>query len=446
MASTIAAIATAHGVGSIAIVRLSGESALQIACTVSQSSALTPRFAHLKTLLASDKSIIDEAIVLYFQGPKSFTGEDVVEFQCHGGVIVASMLLDELIKLGATLAEPGEFSKRAFLNGRIDLTQAEAIANLIDAKSEDAAKILSKQMKGDLKVFIESVRDELLLLIAYSEVTIDYAEEDLPQDLIDQMHEKLLNISKTLEKSVQASKQRMVLIDGYKVAIIGRPNVGKSSLLNALLHYDRAIVSDIAGTTRDTIEESIKIGTHLIRIIDTAGIRHADDTIEKIGIEKSLEAVEEADIIVALFDASTAMTDEDGVILDLLKEKIDKKSIIILNKIDLGIKIDKSSFSDMNILELSCKQETQSLIDALALLMDKDNHTQDNTLISKRQILAVEDTVNEIHLALEPLTFNELEIFSFHLNQAISRIASITRPMEYDEVLDKMFGSFCLGK
>jgi len=356
------------------------------------------------------------------------------------------MLLDTLIHHGAVLATPGEFSKRAFLNGRIDLTQAEAIANLIDAKSEDAAKILAKQMKGDLRKFIESVRDELLLLIAYSEVTIDYAEEDLPLDLIEQMQQKLESIAKMLQKSVNASKQRMVLIDGFKVAIIGRPNVGKSSLLNALLHYDRAIVSDIAGTTRDTIEESIKIGTHLIRIIDTAGIRDASDTIERIGIEKSLQAVEEADIIIALFDASQALQKDDEEILQIIKDHQDKKSIVTLNKSDLGVVIDETKFEGFNYLKLSCKEDVDALIESLRLLMDEDNHTHDNTLISKRQILAVEEAIKEIHLAIEPLELNELEIFSFHLNQAISSIASITRPMEYDEVLDKMFGSFCLGK
>jgi tRNA modification GTPase len=445
MANTIVAIATAHGVGSIAIVRLSGDDAVSIALTLTNSKSLTPRYAHLKTLKKSDDTIIDEAIVLFFEGPHSFTGEDVVEFQCHGGVVVASILLDELLHLGASLATPGEFSKRAFINGRIDLTQAEAIASLIDAKSEDAAQILAKQMKGDLKNFIEEVRDELLLLIAYSEVTIDYAEEDLPQDLIDQMQVKLEKIAVTLSKSAQASKQRMVLIDGYKVAIIGRPNVGKSSLLNALLHYDRAIVSDIAGTTRDTIEESIKIGTHLIRIIDTAGIRDASDTIERIGIEKSLSAVSEADIVIALFDASQELTEDDKAILDIVK-KADKKSLIVLNKIDLETKIDKSLFLESNSLEISCKGDTKNLIEALSLLMDEGNQTQDNTLISKRQILAVEKSVQEINLALDPLSDNELEIFSFHLNEAITQIASITRPMEYDEMLDKMFGSFCLGK
>ncbi len=446
MADTIAAIATAHGVGSIAIVRLSGDDALPITSKITGDSNITPRFAHLKTLYNEDQTVIDEAIVLFFQGPKSFTGEDVVEFQCHGGVIVASMLLDALIKAGANLATPGEFSKRAFLNGRIDLTQAEAIANLIDAKSEDAAKILAKQMKGDLRNFIESVRDKLLELIAYSEVTIDYAEEDLPQDMIDQMRDKLEAIAATLQKSVHASKQRMVLIDGFKVAIIGRPNVGKSSLLNALLHYDRAIVSDIAGTTRDTIEESIKIGTHLIRMIDTAGIRNASDTIERIGIEKSLEAVEDADIIIALFDGSQELTDEDAQIIKILEDHEDKKHLVVLNKSDLGQLVKEGDLSGFNLLRLSCKEDTQSLIDALTQLMDEDNHTHDNTLISKRQIQAVEEAISEINSAIDPLEMNELEIFSFHLNAAIAKVASITRPMEYDEVLDKMFGNFCLGK
>ncbi len=446
MEKTIAAIATAHGVGSIAIVRLSGSEALGIAQKISQSETLSPRYAHLKTLYASDGSVIDEAIVLYFQGPKSFTGEDVVEFQCHGGVIVASMLLDELLKQGAVLAQPGEFSKRAFFNGRIDLTQAEAIATLIEAKSEDAARILSKQMKGELRTFIESVRDQLLELIAYSEVTIDYAEEDLPQDMIDQMDRRLEKIATLLSESAQTSRQRMTLLEGYKVAIIGRPNVGKSSLLNALLRYDRAIVSDIAGTTRDTIEESIKIGTHLIRIIDTAGIRHASDTIEKIGIEKSLEAVEEADIVIALFDGSQSLGSEDEKIIQILNDYSTKKIVTVINKSDLSPKLDRKALERFDPIALSCKGSTQLLVDTLSALMDQGNISEDNTLISKRQIEAVEQAVKEIELAREPLHDNELEFFSFHLNSAITSIASITRPMEYDEMLDKMFGNFCLGK
>jgi len=446
MDKTIAAVATAHGVGSIAIVRVSGSKALEIAQALTKTSTIKPRFAHLLTLLTQQEEILDEAIVLYFQGPKSFTGEDVIEFQCHGGIIVASRVLDEVLKLGATLAEAGEFSKRAFLNGRIDLTQAEAIAGLIDAKSEDAARILAKQMKGDLKEFVEDVRDQLLELIAYSEVTIDYAEEDLPQDMIDQMSERLGRIRKILLDTVVASRQRMVLIEGYKVAIIGRPNVGKSSLLNALLRFDRAIVSDIAGTTRDTIEESIKIGTHLIRIIDTAGIRESSDVIEKIGIEKSFEAVQEADIIIALFDGSQELQEDDTKILDLLPTLEDKKVISVVNKIDLASKIDDKALEHFAPIRLSCKDSTQSLIDAMQKVMDHHTQSHDHTLISKRQIIAVESASAEIQEALIPLASQELEFFSFHLNAAIEAIASITRPMEYDQMLDKMFGNFCLGK
>ena len=287
MNDTIAAVATAHGIGSIAIIRLSGDRALQIAKQLTQRDTLAPRYATLTPLYSSNNELIDEAIVIYFEGPRSFTAEDIVEFQCHGGQIVAQKVLDALLAAGARLAEPGEFSKRAFHNGRIDLTEAEAIAQLIEAKSEDAAKILARQMKGELKEYVESIRDRLLEIMAYSEVTIDYAEEDLPEDLVQQIQERLDTLHAELSRTLQASQSRSGLMQGFKVAIVGKPNVGKSSLLNALLNYNRAIVSDIAGTTRDTIEEQVKIGTHLIRIVDTAGIREASDEIERIGIEQT---------------------------------------------------------------------------------------------------------------------------------------------------------------
>ncbi len=443
---TIAAVATAHGVGSIAIVRLSGSQALELAKKVSKSSSLKPRHAHLKNLYDKEDTLIDEAIVIYFKAPHSFTGEDIVEFQCHGGILIAQMLLETLFALGAVPAEPGAFSKRAFMNGKIDLTQAEAIATLIEAKSEDAVKMLSRQMKGELKLFIESIRDQLLELIAFSEVSIDYAEEDLPEDLVKQMKTKLETISQTLEKSLRISRQRMVLIEGYKVAIVGKPNVGKSSLLNALLHYERAIVSDIAGTTRDTIEERIKIGTHLIRIVDTAGIRHAKDTIEKIGIKRSKKAIEEADIILALFDASQEASEEDSAILELLQGYTEKKLLVVLNKSDLEKKIDERLFSAYERVDLSCKKEPLVLIEKLEAFMNVNNQSSDQTLTSHRQIQAVEASLNAIKEAVLPLEEGELEFFSFHLNQAIEALSSITRPVAYDEMLDKMFGNFCLGK
>lgn len=439
---TIVAIATAHGIGSIAIIRLSGNKALEIAKQLSHKQDLKARYATLTNVYDKENTLIDETIIIYFQNPHSFTGEDVVEIQCHGGYIVAQLIMQACLDAGARVANAGEFSKRAFFNGRIDLSEAEAISQLIEAKSEDAAKILAKQIKGSLKEYIEDVRDEIIHILAYSEVTIDYAEEDLPQDLIEQIKTKLEALKKQLYKTLQASKSRAGLMQGFRVAIVGKPNVGKSSLLNALLNYNRAIVSDIAGTTRDTIEEQVKIGTHLIRIVDTAGIREASDEIEKIGIERSLEAVAQSDIVVALFDNSRELDEEDTKILKLLQES-DKEQIIVKNKLDLAAKLDSEFRYD---LALNSKDDVTPLIEKLQFIMDRSNSSDEVMLISGRQISAVEQTIKNIEEAFEPLEDQELEIFSFHLNDAIKAMAGITRPFENDEMLDKMFGSFCLGK
>jgi len=442
---TISAIATANGIGSIAIIRLSGDKALEIAKKLSHRDTLSPRFATLSNVYNIDNELIDESILIYFKGPNSFTAEDVVEIQCHGGYIVAQSILKTTLALGARLANAGEFSKRAFFNGRIDLSEAEAIAQLIEAKSEDAAKILASQMKGSLKQYIEEIRDEIIHILAYSEVTIDYAEEDLPEDLVEQIKTKLESLTKSLNSTLLASKAREGLMQGFKVAIVGKPNVGKSSLLNRLLNYNRAIVSDIAGTTRDTIEEQVKIGTHLIRIVDTAGIREASDEIEKIGIERSLEAIKASDIVIALFDSSREEDGEDKEILSLIKEHgYQKKIIYVKNKIDLQAKfLNKEIEFD---LEINSKDNVDSLIGTLESIMDITNKSDEIMLISQRQISAVENTLKNIEEAYNPLDFQELEIFSFHLNEAVKEIASITRPFENDEMLDKMFGSFCLGK
>ena len=442
---TIAAIATANGIGSIAIIRISGDKALDIAKSLSKKNDFSPRHATLTTLYNSKDALIDEAIVIYFQAPYSFTAENVVEIQCHGGFIVAQSILKETLKAGARLANAGEFSKRAFFNGRIDLSEAEAIAQLIEAKSEDSAKILAAQMKGSLKTYIEQVRDDIIHILAYSEVTIDYAEEDLPEDLVEQIKAKLELLNKSLHKTLLASKSREGLMQGFKVAIVGKPNVGKSSLLNALLNFNRAIVSDIAGTTRDTIEEQVKIGTHLIRIVDTAGIREANDAIERIGIQRSLEAIEQSDIVLALFDSSREMDNEDKEILELISTNArDKNVIYIKNKIDLEEKFyaDKISFD----LAVNSKDSVDLLVQKLEKIMDTTNASDEMMLISQRQILAVEQTLSNIEEAYQPLENQELEIFSFHLNEAVKEMASITRPFENDEMLDKMFGSFCLGK
>ena len=257
--ATIVAIATANGIGSISIVRISGVNALEIATKISKKTTFQPRLATLSSLYDINNEVIDEALVLYFKAPFSFTGEDVIEFQCHGGVAIANMLVNEALKHGAKIANPGEFSKRAFFNNKIDLTKAEAISKIIEARSEDAVKLLARQLKGELTNFVNEIREDLLFMLAYTEVSIDYAEDDLPADIFEQIKNKMEKIIVKLSNTLDASIRREGMIEGFKVAIIGKPNVGKSSLLNKLLNYDRAIISDIAGTTRDTIEESVKI-------------------------------------------------------------------------------------------------------------------------------------------------------------------------------------------
>jgi len=441
---TIVAIATANGIGSISIVRLSGDEALNIALKISHKESLTPRFATLCSLYNQHNEVLDEALILYFKNPFSFTGEDIVEFQCHGGLAISSMIVEVAIQAGARLATPGEFSKRAFLNGKMDLTKAEAIAKIIEARSEDAVKLLAKQLKGELTFFVEDIRKDLLFMLAYTEVNIDYAEEDLPHDIYTQIEIKLHSIQDKLQNTLEASKRREGLIEGFKVAIVGKPNVGKSSLLNKLLNTNRAIISDIAGTTRDTIEESVKIGTHLIKIVDTAGIRQSEDVIEKIGIEKSLEAINEADIIVALFDNSHVLNEEDKTILSLLEQTTQKEKILVLNKCDLANQFDTSVLE--NYIALSTKESITPLLNTLENILDANTHSDDMTLISKRQIMAVEQTLNHIVQASNPLQTGELEFFAYHINEALENISNITRPYEHNQMLDVMFGEFCLGK
>ena len=440
---TIVAVATANGVGSISIVRLSGNQALEIALQMIKKDSLKTRYATLSNIYNSDDDLIDEALIIYFKNPNSFTGEDIVEFQCHGGYVIANMVLETSIKIGARLANNGEFSKRAYLNNKIDLTQAQAISNMIEAASEDAVKLLARQLKGELKEFIEDIRKDLLFILAYTEVNIDYAEEDLPLDIFEQIKDKLNNIENKLIKTLESSKRREGLMQGFKVAIVGKPNVGKSSFLNALLNFDRAIVSEIAGTTRDTIEESVKVGSHIIKIIDTAGIREAQDTIEQIGIQRSKDAINEADIIIAIFDNSRVFDKEDEQILKLLDESSQEK-LMVLNKVDLESKFD-NKLLDLYI-QLNCTNDISALIKNLENILDKNNDSNEIMLVSVRQINSVESTLFNINQSITPLNTGELEFFAHFINDALADISNITRAYEHDEMLDVMFGSFCLGK
>jgi len=444
--NSIVAIATAQGVSSISIIRVSGDAALSIAHKISHFDEIIPRHAHLTSLYNASDALIDQAIMIYFAAPNSFTGEEIVEFQCHGGMVVAQEILDTVVSYGVRLAQPGEFSKRAFLNGKIDLTEAEAISKLIEAKSVDAAKILAKQMKGELKTFVDESREALLRSLAYSEVMIDYAEEDIPDDIMESITSQLDALSTQIEEIVDASHRRRGLIEGFKVAIIGKPNVGKSSLLNALLSYDRAIVSDIAGTTRDTIEEQVRIGSHIIRLVDTAGIRDSEDAIEKIGIERSLSSLEDADIIIALFDVSRKFDSEDAKIIRLLESIEDKHLIVALNKSDLEYQFDMAKLKGHDLLEVSAKKSFVRLTKRLEDLLDGIGEGEELMLISARQIEAVNKAKNSIVEARQPLLDGELEFFSYHLQEAVKSISSISKPYDSEEILDKMFGEFCLGK
>ena len=442
--ATIVAIATANGIGSISIVRISGANALEIATKISKKTTFQPRLATLSSLYDFNSEVIDEALVLYFKAPFSFTGEDVIEFQCHGGVAIANMLINEALKHGARIANPGEFSKRAFFNNKIDLTKAEAISKIIEARSEDAVKLLARQLKGELTNFVNEIREDLLFMLAYTEVSIDYAEDDLPSDIFAQIKNKMEKIIVKLSNTLDASRRREGMIEGFKVAIIGKPNVGKSSLLNKLLNYDRAIISDIAGTTRDTIEESVRIGTHIIKIVDTAGIRDASDVIEKIGIEKSIQAISEADIVIALFDNGKVCDVEDYKIIQLIDENSNKEILKVLNKSDLQNHFDKTKIDDF--IELSTKEDINPLIKKIEMILDSNTHSDEMTLISKRQILSVENTLYSINLSKNPLETGELEFFAHYITDALEQISSITRPYENDQMLDVMFGEFCLGK
>ncbi|QCD52381.1 tRNA uridine-5-carboxymethylaminomethyl(34) synthesis GTPase MnmE [Campylobacter sp. RM16192] len=441
MNDTIVAIATAHGVGSICIVRLSGENALGLAFKLTKLQTLKPRFATLAKIYSNDE-FIDEGIVIYFKSPASFTGEDVVEFQTHGGFAVANLILSELIRLGARLAKPGEFSKRAFLNGKMDLSKAESIQNLINARSESAAKIIARAMKGDLGKFVDEIRDELVKTLAFVETSIDYADDDLPLNLMTEIKNMLATNHEKLDRIVGMSRSRKGLIEGFKVAIIGKPNVGKSSILNALLNYERAIISDEAGTTRDRIEESINIGTHLVRIIDTAGIRKDAGRIEQIGITHSLKAIEEADIILAVFDSSNIADEQDFEIINLLKD-LQKKIFYILNKCDLELKFNSLDLA--HVLKISAKNGASEIIKALEIYLDSQD-VNEILLNSTRQIECCKNASFAIKRALNLLNESELELFAYEINSAIFNISSITRPFERAEILDQMFSNFCLGK
>lgn len=441
---TIVAISTPIGTSAISIVRLSGNKALEIAKILTKSSQFTPRYAYLKYLYNANGSVIDRGIVIFFNAPHSFSGEDIVEFQCHGGILTPKTLLAECVRYGARIANAGEFSKRALLNGKMDLATIESVSKLIISQNTQAQTLLGNILKGDLKRFCDEVRTNLVRILAHIEAMIDYAEENLPLDLEQNIKAQLHQTCDKLNELYTHSKSFQHIIDGHRLIIIGKPNVGKSSLLNRLLLSERAIVSNIAGTTRDIIQENLTIANQIITIIDTAGIHTTNEQIEQMGIAKSKEYIKNSTIIIAMFDGSRDYDDDE--IIEILKENTDKIIIAVINKSDKIQHFDEKKLDKFEVLKISTLDD--SVFKLRNLIGEKITNNAINNqnvlLSSTRQMECLKHCIDEITLARKNLA--ESEIFAYHINMAIHALSAITSPFINEEILDSMFGEFCLGK
>ena len=416
---------------------------------------MPPRYATLCNVYDKEGILLDEAIIIYYKAPHSYTCEDVIEIQCHASDIIAQKILQSCLHYGARLARGGEFTKRAFLNGRIDLSQANAIAQMIATKDAHLQTALISQLKGSLGDFVREVREVLYFALASAEVMIDYSEEDIPSELISDIRAKLESLRVRLTKIYDFSTARVKIGNAWKLAIIGKPNVGKSSLLNAILLQERAITSSIAGTTRDRIEEEITIDGSIIRLIDTAGIRTSTDMIESKGIELSLQALKEANIVFTIFDSSRPLDSEDTQVLDALSaNKKDKKILAIFNKNDCknvlksqDIKrIENLCDERLDISALDVENTAHTLQEKLKEIIAKSNLKGEVILSAPYQLQSLKTSIANLDLALQRLHTSELELFAYHIKDTLESIGQITSPYTNEEMLDKMFSQFCLGK
>ena len=455
MSNTIAAISTAPGIGGIGIIRMSGENCFDILEKIfkqknSQNIDDIKGYSIKYGTIVDGEEIVDEVLVSYFKSPKSYTSENMCEINSHGGVVIMNKILDLCIRNGADLAEPGEFTKRAFLNGRMDLSQAEAVIDIINAKTDKEAKISLEQLEGNLSEKITNIRKIIISVMADIEATIDYPEYDL-EEVTNAKILKILDevdiILDSLEKSFYNGK---ILREGISTAIIGRPNAGKSSLLNIILNEERAIVTDIEGTTRDTIEEYISIDGVPLKIIDTAGIRNASDEVERIGVQKAIEIAKKSDVVIAIFDVSRELNKEDEEILDLLE---DKNSIILLNKIDLDRKVSIEKIKTVNkpIVEISTKtrdglEELYAEISKLFKLKEIANDGE--TIVSNvRHKNIILNSRRNLDKARETIRNNmPIDMISSHLKEILEELGKITGETVTEDVIAEIFSKFCLGK
>lgn len=449
MDDTIVSISTSLGVGAIAIIRLSGPKAIEIVNKIFKGKDLTKVNSHTINYgyIKENDTIIDEVLVSIMRAPKTYTTEDVVEINTHGGIATTNKVLELCLTNGARLAEPGEFTKRAFLNGRIDLTQAEAIEDIITSTTDKSLNLSMNQLTGSLKKLITDTRKTMVNLMANIEVNIDYPEyEDAENITIPLLKEKLVPIKNKLSKLLEESKNAKIIKDGIDIALIGRPNVGKSSLLNLFLEEEKAIVTNIAGTTRDIVEGQTIINGIKINFIDTAGIRNTTDVVEKIGVEKSKQMISKADLNILILNNNEPLTNEDKELLELIKTK---PSIIFINKNDLETKLDLEQMPNVvqgNTLSLEgIKDLKQKIIEYFNL--EKIEVKDATYLTNARQNALIKNTISYIDQALEDLE-NEVPVDMIEINirAAWDTLGEIIGATYKDELLDELFSNFCLGK
>ena len=447
---TIAAIATKLGVGAISIIRVSGKDAIPLVNKIFSGKDLEKVDTHTINYgyIKKENEKIDEVLVSVMKAPKTFTREDVVEINCHGGINSTLAVFSLLQEIGIRVAEKGEFTKRAFLNGRIDLTEAEAIMDLIESKSDNQRKLAMNSLEGKLKNYIHSFREPLKKLIANIEVNIDYPEyydiEEVTKKDIEKEVEKLIP---KLQKTIEESKSHQIVKSGIKTVIVGRPNVGKSSILNTLINQEKAIVTDIEGTTRDIVEGTVFINGVELSLIDTAGIRNTDNVVEKIGVEKSLELLEEADLVLAVFNINEELSKEDKELIAKLNKD---KTIIVLNKDDLANKINKSNFNFYHIVSTNTNslEGLDFLKDEIIKMFSLDMLEETDTFLANNRQLTCANKALETLLKIRENIKSDLplELIEIDLQEVLNELGTITGEVYDEELLDTLFENFCVGK
>lgn len=453
--NTIAAIATSPGVGGIGIIRISGEEAFLVVSRIFRPKdaffdVTNPKPNVIKYGYIFDNGDkVDEVMVSFFKAPHSYTTENVAEINCHGGTIVMRKILESVIKNGARIAEPGEFTKRAFLNGRIDLVQAESIIDIITSKTDKARKVSLNQLEGFLSEKINKIQAKIYDVLIQIEAGIDYPEHEIEDVTRETIFSVLTNAKNEIKKLCDSFEEGRVLKEGVRTAILGKPNVGKSSLMNTLLREDRAIVTDIPGTTRDTIEEFVNIRGIPLRIIDTAGIRETDDVIEEIGVNKAKKEINDADMIIAVFDVSRELTKEDFNIIELIKNK---KSIVIINKVDLKTKWNpKEIFGERKVFDISAKNKIgiEDLENEIELFWkNNDMSTTEDVIVSNmRHKEMLLNALGEIDIAISALKLDlPVDMISINIKTILESLGSILGQNVSEETINGIFSRFCLGK